>query len=259
MVPPTESGSSWDMDVNTRKTSRSAAIILVPAAMPPRISEVPAVVVGAGPAGLTTAITLARYGIECLIVDSRVEPSTLPKATVISVRNMEMLRSWDLHDDVVAGGNDVEWRMLVCRMLAKASAGQTIQVGFPTKTESMAMSPTTPACVPQDHLETVLRDHLRTLPGVELQFGVDVVDVRQGPDGCQVVLGDKATGASRTVAARHVIGADGARGIVRRRAGIGVRTYRDDVEVISAVIHAPLWDVVGDHRYGIYSVDHPIA
>jgi 2-polyprenyl-6-methoxyphenol hydroxylase-like FAD-dependent oxidoreductase len=87
------------------------------------------IIAGAGPAGLTAAIALARYGVECLIVDRRPQPSTLPKATVISTRNMEMLRSWDLDEAVLAGGNDVEWRLLVTRTLAEASSGQMVEVG----------------------------------------------------------------------------------------------------------------------------------
>jgi 2-polyprenyl-6-methoxyphenol hydroxylase-like FAD-dependent oxidoreductase len=228
-------------------------------ARPVKSERLPVVIVGAGPAGLTAAIALARYGVECLVVESRLQPSTLPKATVISVRNMEMLRSWGLEDEVLAGGNDVDWRMMVCRTLAEASSGQTIQVGYPTKDESMLVSPAAPACVPQDHLESVMRDHLRTFPGVDLRTGVDVVDVTQYDGTCLVVLEDRATHTTSTVAASYVIGADGAHGVVRKRAGIGIRTYPDTPQAFTAVVHAPLFDVVGQHRYGIYSVEHPDA
>jgi putative polyketide hydroxylase len=39
------------------------------------------------------AVALARHGIECLVVERRREPSTLPRATAISTRSMELLRS----------------------------------------------------------------------------------------------------------------------------------------------------------------------
>ena len=47
----------------------------------------------------------------------------LPRATAISTRSMELLRSWGLEDAVRAGGIDVEWQMLACETLAAAAAG----------------------------------------------------------------------------------------------------------------------------------------
>jgi putative polyketide hydroxylase len=64
-------------------------------------------VVGAGPAGLVTAITLARLGVSVLIVERRAELSPFPRATGISLRSMELLRSWGLEDRIRDGAMDV--------------------------------------------------------------------------------------------------------------------------------------------------------
>src|SRR3954467_14275007 len=69
----------------------------------------PVVIVGAGPAGLTAAISLARLGVETMLVERRAELSSLPRATAVSLRSMELMRSWGLEDAVRAGGVDVEW------------------------------------------------------------------------------------------------------------------------------------------------------
>lgn len=55
----------------------------------------PVLVAGAGPAGLVTAITLARLGVQVLVVERRAELSPFPRATGISTRSMELIRSWD--------------------------------------------------------------------------------------------------------------------------------------------------------------------
>src|SRR3954470_14798663 len=70
----------------------------------PEVDRVPVLIVGAGPAGLTAAVTLARHGIECLLVDRRPDLFAMPRATVVSTRSMELLRSWGLDDDVRDGG-----------------------------------------------------------------------------------------------------------------------------------------------------------
>ncbi len=92
----------------------------------------PVVVVGAGPAGLTAAVSLARHGIEVLLVERRAVGSELPRATVLGVRNMEMLRSWGLADRVLAGGVDVEMSMLEIPTAARAAEGFRIDIGYPS-------------------------------------------------------------------------------------------------------------------------------
>jgi putative polyketide hydroxylase len=64
---------------------------------------VPVVIAGAGPAGLTAAIVLASYGVGSLLVERRADLSPLPRATAISTRTMELVRSWGLEDEVRAG------------------------------------------------------------------------------------------------------------------------------------------------------------
>jgi putative polyketide hydroxylase len=68
--------------------------------------DVPVLITGAGVAGMTVATTLARYGIGCLLVERREDLSKLPRATVISTRSMELVRSWGFEEEVLAGGID---------------------------------------------------------------------------------------------------------------------------------------------------------
>ena len=188
------------------------------------------------------------------MVERRRELSSLPRATVVSTRSMEIYRSWGLEDRIRAGGVDVEWLMLLCESLTDAGAGSTHAVGYPTRAQSALISPTGPACVPQDHIEPVLLTHLRSTPDAEVLLGTEVTDLADGPDAVRVALRDAATGATRVLEAGYVIGADGSRSAVRQAAGIAMRGPDRLAASATALFTAPLWEVLGAHRYGIYSV-----
>jgi 2-polyprenyl-6-methoxyphenol hydroxylase-like FAD-dependent oxidoreductase len=215
------------------------------------------VVVGAGPAGLTAAIALARLGVEVLLVERRRELSSLPRATAVSTRSMEIFRSWGLEDDIRAREVDVRWQMWFSPTLAEAASGQGIAAGFPTSDQSAVISPTSPACLPQDQLEPVLFEHLRTLPAARVKLGTEVVAVTSEPGGVDVVLRDAAGGEERTVEARYLVAADGAHSVARTELEIPMRGPDHLTEAVSALFEAPLWDVVGEHRYGLYVVQEP--
>ena len=218
--------------------------------------NVPVLIVGAGPAGLAAAIALARRGVESLVVDRRLERSSLPRATTISTRSMELVRSWGLEQEVLAGGVDVEWLMWESPTLAGADEGAGIEVGLPTRAQAAVISPTAPACVPQDHLERVLLDHLRSLGHARVELGTALAGLEIGPDHVRVTLRD-ADGHSRVVTAGYVVAADGARSTVRGALGIPMRGSKDLLAGVTALFRAPLWEVLGEHRYGIYVTTDP--
>ena len=70
-------------------------------------NQVPVVIAGTGPAGLVAAVTLARNGVRSLLVERNQGLSPLPRATAVSTRTMELLRSWGLEAEVRAGQLDI--------------------------------------------------------------------------------------------------------------------------------------------------------
>ncbi|WAM14584.1 FAD-dependent monooxygenase [Rhodococcus sp. JS3073] len=220
-------------------------------------ASTPVLVVGTGPAGLTTAITLARHGIEVMVVERRATQSGLPRAASVSTRTMELLRSWGLEQEIRAGGVEVEWKQWVGPTLT--AAGDTHLTSFPTREQSAVLSPTAPASVPQDHLEPVLLDHLRSFGTARVEMGTEVVGLDGRTDDVQVTLRDVETHETRIVHARYLVAADGARSTVRDTLGIVMRGPGRLSQAVGTEFRAPLWELLGDRRYCIYAVTHPEA
>jgi putative polyketide hydroxylase len=208
-------------------------------------------VVGAGPGGLASAVTLGSYGVETLVVERRPSSSTLPRATVASTGTMELLRRWGLEAKAWERSIDVEWQAWACPTLAEADQGEPVEVGLPTRGQAALVSPTSPACLPQDELEPMLEEHLGSFGSVRLERGVELLSLaREADGGHELTL--EGTGQRRRIRARYVVGADGVRSRVREALGIASEGDMRLAERLAVLFRAPLWEVVRDHRYGIY-------
>ncbi len=203
-------------------------------------------VVGAGPAGLATAITATRAGARVLLAERRAGPPAVPRATHLSMRTMEILRGWGLADAVRAGGVPVHPAVRICRTLGDPDH-EIEDFGYPSLRRLLRHGPELPACCPQDHLEPLLAAHLRALGG-EVVTGAEVSLLATGPSGVRAAVG------GRVVRARFVVGADGWRSGVRERLGIEVEPLGELGSWVSFLLRADLDPIVGEHRYPIHVV-----
>ena len=212
-------------------------------------------VVGAGPAGLVAAITLARYGSRTLLVEKRRRISTLSRALVISTRTMEILRSWGLEGAVRAGAADVQPCGWVTRTL-NAGEGTVIRLGYPTTAEAAQVSPTRPTWAAQDHVEPLLLEFVHDLPAAEVRFGAELVGLEQNETHAVASVVDQGSGRIEHVQTSFVIGADGAHSAVRAALAIAMSGRDDLAEFQSVQFRAPLTDVVAEHRFGLNLIRH---
>lgn len=211
------------------------------------------VIVGAGPAGLAAAITLAGLEVPCLVVDRLRERSTAARGTAVSAGAMERLRRWGVHEQAEALALDVEMSGWRAPALTRLAEGAAFPVGMLTREQARIVSPARPTCLSQEQLEPILEAHLRTLPAARLWLGTGFVGLRQDPDGVTVTLA--GADGERTVRAAYVIGADGVRSAVRTAAAIGLEASGPLSDSVGAQVRAPLWELVPpERRHGIYAI-----
>jgi putative polyketide hydroxylase len=160
------------------------------------IEDIPVLVAGAGPGGLAAAIELARRDVPVMLAERRTILSSHPRATVLSLRSMELMRAWGLEERVREHSADVDSSMLLAATMAEAAAGSSLPVGYPSREQSRVLSPVEPACIAQDDVEPLLLAHLRAHSVARVELGTEVTGVRTGDDGALATLRDVTTGRS---------------------------------------------------------------
>ena len=220
-------------------------------ASPSRICQV--LVVGAGPAGLVAGITLARYGIDVLVVDKRDSVSGLSRSLVISTRGMELMRRFGLETPVRSGAADVKVRAWVTPSLTSGE-GTEMPLGYPSDAEVALASPTRPAWVAQDHHEPILLENLRTLPSARIRFGWQLQELTEDDDGVHARLVNVESREVEHADASFLIAADGAHSTVREQLGIPMIGPDDLANYERVEFAAALWQVLGGLRYGLYVI-----
>src|ERR1700674_2628331 len=173
--------------------------------------HVPAVVIGAGPTGTTTAIMLGQRGIGCLVLERWQAVYPLPRAVHFDDEVFRIFAGMGLEDEVGAISRPAPGMRLTDvqhRVLAEVRRDPARQVhGFPQAN-----------MFDQPELERVLRAALDRQPSVELRGGVEVFDIAQVPGGPGPVLVRYRvldTGDEHQVWADAVVGCDGANSLTR--------------------------------------------
>jgi len=195
--------------------------------MPDYPKDIPVVIVGAGPTGLTAANLLSVYGVDCIVLEKIAGPMNLPRAIVIDdegARTMQVfgLDKTYLKDTMEGDGSRYYDDLGNC--FAETGKGPR-NLGFAKRQFFF-----------QPELEAALRDvSAQTAPGT-LHFGAEVTDVHTAADHAVVALRD-AKGNIHQIRTQWVLACDGGRSPIRERLGIAMsgNTYEEDWIVVDTV------------------------
>ncbi|MEZ6023794.1 MAG: FAD-dependent monooxygenase [Hyphomonadaceae bacterium] len=195
-------------------------------------TEVPVLIVGGGPVGLTLGTELARLGRRCLLVERRTEPTKHPKATLLGARSMEFYRRWGLTDAIYAKAinQDLPYYIVFTTRLAGQELSRfrspSIAETRGRSRETLARfrelnwSPYGKTQIGQQALEPVLLDHAREQPQLEMRHGWVLRAFEQDDRGVVAQLQQVSTGRIEVVRAQYLVGCDGGTSGVRRQLGV---------------------------------------
>ena len=198
-------------------------------------------VVGAGPAGLAMAIELGSRGVKTMVIEQNERVGNNPRAKTTNVRSMEHMRRWGIADKVKAQAPlspDYPRNAVFATRLFGYPLGHIENALFmDPKGEERFSEPS--QWIPQYKLEEVLRAHAATLPSVTLRFNTKLEAASETGDGIEATLVPTAGGATETVRASYLVGADGARSRIRSLIGAKLEGDHGLTNFMGAILRIP--------------------
>ncbi|MGL4439203.1 MAG: FAD-dependent monooxygenase [Bosea sp. (in: a-proteobacteria)] len=218
----------------------------------------PVLIAGAGIAGLTAAIALARAGVDVLLVEKRGGFSEAGAGLQLSPNATSVIIALGLGPAIAR--HAVAPRRLDIRRFGepRAFAGMTMQ-------DQPEVDGAPFWCLGRSDLQMALLDQARMMPGIRLMVGRSVAAITSSPDAVTVVL-ENGRGLREEVNVAALIGADGLWSSVRALSGdtilprfLGYEAWRTLIPAANAenfvcAPHVNLWLGQAGH-----AVHYPVA
>ena len=166
-------------------------------------------IIGAGPVGLSAALTVAKHGGSVRIIDRLGAPQNDSRAAIIHTRTLELFERLGVLDPFLAEGVQIHG------LRAYDQDGKTL---FHATTDTLPSAHNFVLGIGQDHTERILAEELEEL-GVVVERGLDVKSIEQDEETvtASLIIDDEP---ADTLAAKYLVGADGAHSTVRHLLGI---------------------------------------
>ena len=185
-------------------------------------------IAGAGPVGLTLAISLGQQGIACTLIERKEKPAFLPKMERCNARTMEIFRRMGLADRIRAAGfgNDIPMDVFIVHTLAEPpllhlpypSVNEMKRQGREVKDGSWPLEPY--QLISQYTLEPLLKEVAESMPAIDVIFDCELESFEQDEGGVTAHL--RRAGVPETLRVDYLVGCDGGASTVRKQLGIAL-------------------------------------
>jgi 2,4-dichlorophenol 6-monooxygenase len=217
-------------------------------------------IVGSGPAGGAAALALATLGVPNIMITKYRWTANTPRAHITNQRAMEMFRDLGIEAQVLAEAtpHDQIGDTVFCTSIAGEEIGRIRTWGTHPAREAdyQLASPCLICDIPQTYLEPILVKNA-TARGTQTRFSTEYLSLRQGADGVDATVRDRLTGATYTIRAKYLIGADGARSKVAEDIALPLEGRMDVAGSMNITFKADIGAFVQARRSVLYWVIQP--
>ncbi|MEU9211012.1 FAD-dependent oxidoreductase [Streptomyces sp. NPDC048415] len=214
----------------------------------PLEDDVQVLIVGGGPAGLTTALELARRGVRGLLIERRDFSTHFPRAHLLNVRTMETFADVGVADAIYAESppEDRWHRVAWYTSLAGPTPLHGKRIGYlpawgggPDGPRYAVASPRRFANLPQRRVDRILWERADREWPEGIRARTELVGLVLDGDGAVATVRDLAAERTYRIRARFVVAADGGR-TCPELLGIEVSGPRALADVLSVFFSADL-------------------
>lgn len=208
----------------------------------------PVIVAGAGPSGSTLALYLAKQDIPVILLEKETSlPEDLRASTFhpISLDLLAELDRWVIEQMLEKGLQVPRYQYRDRRTGETATFDMSLisdATAYPFRLQ-----------LEQYELTQLNCERLKSFNNVDLHFGHEVTGYEDTGDG--VIVFANAGGEPKTFQGAFIVGAEGARSITRKTAGLGYLGFTYDEKFLVVSTSFPFEDVFEDFSYVNYVAD----
>ncbi|KZT27857.1 FAD-binding monooxygenase [Neolentinus lepideus HHB14362 ss-1] len=206
--------------------------------------QLPVLIVGAGPTGLTLAIILLKYGVPIRLIERNTYFHGGARGTALQPRTLEILARLGVIDDVL--------KMATPPYLiaVHGSKGKEVIRTVKWAEESASISYSDLASISQAEFEAILRKHIEKFRGV-IETGMELVGVEQTEAKVTAHVKQTRSGTREIIECECLVAADGASGETREFLGIQFLDERQELDrIFTANVHVHGIDRQHWHQWG---------